>query len=394
MAHDSLRPVFVGLQVGLHGLFVVLTGLVVGRAAFVPYPNSGIAITIAIVLLLTYALGVARVGRRSARASAALWLAALTCEWMVLLWLTPDAAYLVFPLFFMYLHLLGRSLGTLVVVVTTVVAVVALGVHGGWSVGGVVGPLVGAGVALLIGYGYESLSREAAERERLLAQLTAAQGQLAATEREAGVLAERSRLAREIHDTLAQGLSSIQMLLHAAERADPGSPGTPHIRLARETAAANLADARSFIRELTPPDLDEHGLDNVLRRFARDQWASHGLDVEVEVRGDTALPMHVQTALLRIVQGAMANVIQHAQSQSARVELVEHAGSVTLRVVDAGVGFNVADATAAPASGNGAAFGLRATKERVEQLGGVFTVESSIGSGTVVTVTLDLQGAS
>lgn len=381
---------FVGLQVGLHGLFVVLAGLVVGRAIFVPYDASGAAIALALMLVATYGVGIWHASRPGKPATAGLWLSVLTGEWIVLLWVTPDAAYLVFPLFFLYLHLWGRGLGTLVVVATTAVAVIALGVHGGWSVGGVVGPLVGAGVALLIGYGYESLAREAAERERLLAQLTAAQGQLAASEREAGVLAERSRLAREIHDTLAQGLSSIQMLLHAAERADPSSPGVPHIDLARQTAATNLAEARSFIRELTPPDLDAHGLDDVLRRFARGRWASHGLEVEVQVSG-AALPMHVQTALLRIVQGAMANVIQHAQARSARVELTADAGAVTLRVTDDGVGFNVADATAAPASGDRAAFGLRATQERVAQLGGTFTVESSIGAGTVITVTLDVR---
>lgn len=388
MAHDSLRPVFVGLQVGLHALFVALAALVVGRAIFAPYPSSDWAIVISAALLATYAAGIWLVHGRREKTESAIWLAALTCEWVVLLWVTPDAAYLVFPLFFLYLHLLGRVLGTAVVLVTTAVAVIALGVHGGWSVGGVVGPLVGAGVALLIGFGYESLSREAAARERLLAQLTAAQGQLAASEHEAGVLAERARLAREIHDTVAQGLSSIQMLLHAAERADPTGPGLRHIELARETAAANLAEARRFIRELSPPDLDAHGLEDVLARFARDEWAQQGIAVDVVVHGDVALPMHVQTALLRITQGAMANVVQHARASTSRVELIETDDSVTLRVTDDGVGFDVAGATGAP--GSEAGFGLRATQERVEQLGGVFRVESSIGAGTVVTVALDL----
>ncbi|WP_061962661.1 sensor histidine kinase [Demequina aurantiaca] len=391
MAHDALRPVFVGLQVGLHGLLVLLAALVIGRAAFAPYPGATAAVVIAIVMVATYAFGIWRVGARRVGNGIAVWLGVLTLEWIALLWFTPDAAYLVFPLFFLYLHLLGRAVGAAVVVTTTVVAVVALGAHGGWSVGGVVGPLVGAGVALLIGYGYESLSREASERERLLAELTAAQGQLAASEHESGVLAERARLAREIHDTVAQGLSSIQMLLHAAERADPEGPGVPHVRLARETAAANLADARRFIRELTPPDLDAHGLEDVLHRFARDEWASHGLVVDVQVRGSETLPMHLQTALLRIVQGAMANVIQHAQADSATVELVADSETVSLRVSDDGVGFDVAAVSGAPSSHRDSSFGLRATRERVDQLGGECVVESSIGAGTVVAVMLDLE---
>ena len=149
---------------------------------------------------------------------------------------------------------------------STIIAICALGLHGGWSVGGVVGPLVGAGVALLIGLGYQALAREAEQREALVRELIAARGLLAATEHESGVLAERARLAREIHDTLAQGLSSIQMLLHAAERSDPDRSGIEHIRLARETAAANLAEARRFIRELTPPQLDDQTLGGEIGR--------------------------------------------------------------------------------------------------------------------------------
>lgn len=207
-------------------------------------PASGDVVALAVLLLLTYGFGgyVARHGSDDRRLPSYLWLLGLSVEWVCLVWLTPDAAYLVFPLFFLYLHVLGRRWGTLAVLVAVGVSILALGLHGGWSVGGVVGPLVGAGVAVVIGLGYQSVAREAAERERLMADLVATRDRLVATEHESGVLAERSRLAREIHDTVAQGLSSIQMLLHAAERADPTRPGIEHVRLARETAATNLAD--------------------------------------------------------------------------------------------------------------------------------------------------------
>ena len=303
MAHTALTPVFVGLRTGLHVLFIALTALVIVRAIVVPTDASVAVIIVAIVLAATYALGAALT--RSLRARVALqrgWLAILTVEWVALLWLIPDAAYLVFPLFFLYLHLLGRWWGSAAILASTVVAICALGLHSGWSVGGVVGPLVGAGVALLIGLGYQALAREAAQREALVAELLATQSRLAVTEHESGVLAERARLAREIHDTLAQGLSSIQMLLHAAERADPGRPGIEHIRLARETAAANLAEARRFIRELTPPQLDDQTLGGALRRLARTQWASQGLDVRVRVSDTMTLPMNLQTALLQVGQ--------------------------------------------------------------------------------------------
>jgi signal transduction histidine kinase len=248
---------------------------------------------------------------------------------------------------------------------------------------------VGAGVALLIGLGYQALAREAQQREALMQELLATQGQLAATERESGVLAERARLAREIHDTLAQGLSSIQMLLHAAERADPERPGVEHIRLARETAADNLAEARRFIRELTPPDLDDNGLGGALRRLAAGQWKAQGLDVAVRVSDSVELPMHLQTALLRIAQGAVANVIQHAQASGAVISLESDDSSLRFTVVDDGVGF---DPQAADARGGRSdSFGLKAARERVAQLGGFLSVESSPGRGTTVRVDLALE---
>ncbi|MFF1635253.1 sensor histidine kinase [Leifsonia sp. NPDC058248] len=390
MTATPLTPVFVGLRAGLHALFVALIVLVVARALLAPTDNSGAVIVLSLILAATYGIGafLARPARRAGRTWRLVWLAALTIEWAVLLWLIPEAAYLVFPLFFLYLHLLGRWWGSVAILISTLVAITALGIHDGWTVGGVVGPLVGAGVALLIGLGYQALAREAAQRERLMSELLETRGQLAATEHESGVLAERARLAREIHDTLAQGLSSIQMLLYAAERADPDRPGVEHIRLARETAAANLADARRFIQELTPPELDDHGLGGALRRLAESQWSAQGLDVSVRVSDTVALPMHLQTALLRIAQGAIANVIQHAHATTAAISLEVDHDELRFTIVDDGTGFDPLAATASR-TGKSDSFGLQATRERVQQLGGTLTVDSAPGRGTALAVTLD-----
>lgn len=388
MAHTALTPVFAGLRTGLHVLFIALTGFVIARAIHAPTDASVTVIVVSVTLGLTYALGAVLTGITRARGLLRLgWLTVLTGEWVVLLWLIPDAAYLVFPLFFLYLHLLGRWWGAAAILVSTLVAICALGLHSGWTVGGVVGPLVGAGVALLIGLGYQALAREAEQREALVRELIATQGQLAATEHESGVLAERARLARDIHDTLAQGLSSIQMLLHAAERGDPGRPGTEHIRLARETAASNLAEARRFIRELTPPQLDDQTLGGALRRLARTQWASQGLDVQVRASDTIILPMHLQTALLRIAQGAIANVIQHAHATTATITIAIENDQLQFTVADDGSGFdpllNSKEATEKSDS-----FGLQAASERVQQLGGTLTVDSLPGHGTTLTVDL------
>ena len=393
MTRTALTPVFVGLRAGLHALFAALTLLVIVRLAITPSATSAIAITLAALLGLTYACGAALAhGGRANRVLQLVWLISLTAEWAVLLWLTPDAAYLVFPLFFLYLHMLGRSRGAAAILVSTITAIVALGMHSGWSVGGVVGPLVGAGVALLIGLGYQALAREAEQREALVSQLIATQGLLAVTQHEQGVLAERARLAREIHDTLAQGLSSIQMLLHAAERADADRPGIEHIRLAREAAAANLDEARRFVRELTPPQLEDQTLAAALRRLAQTQWTAPGFAVRVHVSDTLRLPMHLQTALLRIAQGAVANVQQHAHATQATISITVEGDRLRCTVADDGIGFDPA-AVNDEASGRSDSFGLRATAERVEQLGGELTIDAAPGRGTTLTVDLDVPSA-
>ncbi|MBA8990940.1 signal transduction histidine kinase [Curtobacterium pusillum] len=389
MAHSTLTPVFVGLRTGLHVLFAALLGLVVVRIVVVGAPGSWAQLVLAVVFAGVYVLGavVARAAESRRALAGAAWVVALTLVWIALLVLVPEAAYLVFPLFFLYLHVLPRSVGPVAVVVATLVAVVALGLHGGFTVGGVVGPLVGAGVALLIGLGYRALAREAVEREALVAELLATRDRLAATEHEQGVLAERARLAREIHDTVAQGLSSIQMLLHAAERADGDRPGLEHIRLARETAADGLADTRRFIRELTPPSLDQ-GLAAALRRLAEQQWSRDGLTVTVDVP-EVALPMDVQTALLRIAQGAVANVVQHAHAADVRLSLTVDGREARLTVADDGVGFD--PVTARERAGASDSFGLRATEDRVAQFGGRLEIDSAPGRGTTLVAVLEVS---
>ena len=381
MPHRTLAPVFTGLRAGLHALFAGLLALVVVRVVFTG--GSPWALALAALLAAVYLTGLwlARRGRTGGIA----WVCALTVVWAPLMWLVPEAAYLVFPLFFLYLHLLPGWVGPAAVVAATALTIAAFAVHGGLTVGGVVGPVVGAGVALLIGLGYGALQRRSVEREALVAELLATRDRLAATEREQGVLAERARLAREIHDTVAQGLSSIQMLLHAAERADATGPGIAHIRLARQTAADGLAETRRFIRELAPPTLDR-GLSPALQRLAEGWAQREGVDVETAIPGEVALPMDAQAALLRIAQGALANVAQHADATVVRVDLVQDGDDVRLTITDDGRGF---DPTGAEETASGTdSFGLRAMRERVEQLDGDLSVASADGAGTVVAVTL------
>ncbi|MZD04198.1 sensor histidine kinase, partial [Streptomyces sp. SID5785] len=183
--------------------------------------------------------------RRSARAAAA-WLAVVGAVWLALLALSADAVWVAFPLFFLQLHLLSRRAGLAAVVLTTLAAIAGFSAHqGSFSLGMAIGPALGAAVAAAVVWGYQALYRESEQRRRLIEELTATRADLARAQHTAGVLAERERLAREIHDTLAQGLSSIQLLLRAAERALPSAPenATRHIDQARQAAVDNLAEA-------------------------------------------------------------------------------------------------------------------------------------------------------
>lgn len=395
--HPPVSPVVVGLQVGLQALFAFLLLFVVVMAFVRPSTAIWWIVAVAAVMAVTYVASllthtVAEPRRR--RMWRLLWLGVLTLEWLLLVWLTPSASYLVFPLFFLYLDQLRDPWGPVAVAVAAIGSVLALAAHDGWTVGGVLGPSIGAVVAVVVGRAYAALRRDSEEHERLYRELLATQGRLAAAEREAGVLAERERLARDIHDTVAQSLSSIGLLLAAVERSDPGSPAAPQVRLARETAVASLAETRSLIRELTPPPLAEQSIAAALRRLSAGAWARPGLVIEVRAGDATRLPMPQQTALLRIAQGAMANVLGHASASTVRIELVVSTADVQLRIDDDGVGFDPASLdTRAPAAGTRGSFGLRAVRERAEQLGGSMSIDSAPGQGTRLRVALPLEAA-
>jgi signal transduction histidine kinase len=388
--HTPLTPIFIGLRIGLHGIFVALAAFTLLRAIILPGSEAPWIIALGIVLLVAYLAGAFLARSATSPSVPRVWLAVLTAIVLVLLPLTPDATFLVFPLFFLQLHLLPFRWGIPAVVATTAVAVVAFAGHSGWTVGGVVGPVIGATVAIVIGLGYRALYREAQQRQVLIDELLATREKLAVREREAGVLQERSRLAREIHDTVAQGLSSIQMLLHAVEREGSGAAALEHVKLARETAATNLAEARRFIRELTPPALEQQTIAAALSRLAATDSVD-SLVVSFHSSGEPVeLPMRIETALLRIAQATLANVRQHADAGRAEVTLTYLDDWVGLDIVDDGKGFSPRAVN--EAASDRTSFGLIAMRQRVEQLGGTLTIESRAGAGTAIAVGFDLTG--
>ena len=395
------RPALRLMRWALHAMFYALLG-----AALLGGVGAA-AVGLGVLLGLGYAAGGLPLVR-SRRAWTFGWLALVAGLWVALTALDPAAGYVAFPLFLLVLHLLPPRWSLPVVVLLTAVVVAAQATTpGGLTSAKVIGPSVGAVVAVLTAYGYAALYRESTTRQRLIDDLVRTRDELAATQREAGRLAERQRLAREIHDTLAQGLSSILLLARAAESA-LSAAALPETSAARErlreigaTASDNLAEARRFVADLTPPSLQDSTLPEALRRVAvggATTGGGPGPEVAFHVDGDPVpLPVEAEVALLRLTQEALANARRHAGAERVAVTLSYLDDQVTLDVYDDGRGFDP-DAPERAARGprtgvDGAGFGLHGMRERIADLGGDFAIESAPGEGTAVAASLPLSAA-
>ncbi|WP_205856653.1 sensor histidine kinase, partial [Phytoactinopolyspora endophytica] len=246
-----------------------------------------------------------------------------------------------------------------------------------------------AGLVLLLGLLMVGVIRQAERRAVLIDELEATRSELAETERARGVLEERERLAHEIHDTLAQGFTSILALSQATEAAIERRPDAARERLAllERTARENLAEARALVHALAPADLQEASLPDAIRRIAGRFTEEAGVASEMEVDAVPELVPRLQVSgeivLLRSVQEALANVRKHAEATSVRVALSFVAGEkgmASVTVVDDGKGFDPRRVNEA----NG--FGLRGMRARAQEVGGGLEVVSSSGCGTTVRV--------
>ena len=403
-----------------HILFGVLLAVGVIRA-LVDGTSPALLGVVTVVFVGWYAVGVAlarRPGPAWLRPSR--WFLGLVLAWLALVLVSPEFVWLGFSLWLLAGHLLpppiavAVSLGVLAVVVLA--PTLATGAPLG--VAGVVGPAVGCLFASALSTGQQRLVHESVQRERLVASLLRAQAEsdrlgaeLAAAQHESGILAERTRCVRtysvkhgrEIHDTLAQGFSSILLLARAAPRPDEasgasGGSGTSErqaqlLRQIEESATENLLEARRVVGALAPEHLDGSGLVSALRRILETVSAQTPVVTELRVEGDVdGLPTGVEVALLRAAQGALANVRQHAGASRVVVTLTDAGDSVRLDVVDDGHGFDAAAwALAPPSPPELGGYGLRSSRARLRELGGGLEIESRPGSGTALSAYVPLH---
>ena len=272
----------------------------------------------------------------------------------------------------------GKSRGIL----GSVALAVAVGVGTWISTGSIVQALAieGVSLALSIGLGLwiSSIADQSHERQRLLDELRAAQEKLSVLDRDAGIASERERLAREIHDTIAQDLTGLVMLAQRAQReADPSQA----LALLEESARTALAETRALVASSAPVALATGGIADALRRLG--ERFERETSVRVTVTAELPpLDRDTEVVLLRCAQEGLANVRKHAQAATCTLDAWAGDGSVALRLADDGTGFD----PDAPSDG----FGLGGLRDRLALVGGTLDVSSS-PAGTVLTATLPVR---
>jgi len=384
---DLSRPDGAHAQWG-HLAFVVVFTLVTANAV-VAAIGIDVALPVAGAVILVVAYVIDGIGAL-ARGSHARRYAAAVVIATALISVPSDASiFLVVLLVPQMFWILPLRAAIMVSAMLFVIVGVAYAGHRGYTAGA-----VGGAALFAVGGFFTSaltaswLSRVLHEndlRARLITELESTREELASLHHDTGVLAERSRLAGEIHDGLAQGFVSIHLLLSSVERdLDSGRSerAAERVRLAREQAGLHIQESRAIVAALAPVDLDGGSIGTSITRVA-DRFARElGVDVEVTVDVDELFePAEVQRiALLRTLQECLSNIRKHADPTRIVVCLRHSTANggtgITLTVRDDGRGFDIGDDTVG--------FGLDGIRRRLARAGGGLVVESSPGVGTTV----------
>lgn len=412
------------LTVVQHILFAALVLIGAAQAWRSDAPRVAVAL-VTVCLLGVYAVGARRTVRHgsalttpteppgrfaSAESSpepyryAVAWLLGVAVLWAVAVVVSSAFVWVAFALWLLAGHLLPVRGALLFTVVTLLIVVVAPPLAGEpWRLAGVIGPSVGAVFALALSRGQVLLARDALERARLVDSLVAAQAESAAlqaqlvdAQREAGALAERTRLSRDIHDTLAQGFSSILLLARGSRSVDGDKPLRDVLGRIEATAGDNLAESRRIVAALAPKSLTDNGLAAALERLAADLSADTDIMANVRVEaGVPELAVADQVVLLRVAQGALANVRTHSGATTVTLTLGGSATQARLDIVDDGRGFDAAAWAAAQTNPTGrdlssGGYGLDVIRARLRERGGDVIVESELGDGTAISASLPI----
>jgi len=234
-----------------------------------------------------------------------------------------------------------------------------------------------------IGFWISRISVESAQRARLLEELHETQQRLASVSREAGAAGERERLARDIHDTIAQDLTGLVLLAQRTRRELQGGSATvgETLDLLEESARSALAETRSLVASSAPVGLADDGIHGALARLA--ERFSRETGIAVLVMGDVPeLPRETEVVLLRCAQEGLANVRKHSGAVTATLTLFARDGSVGVSLADDGDGFDPLTLREG--------YGLNGMRARLDLVGGSLSIASEPGEGTTITASLPL----
>jgi signal transduction histidine kinase len=240
------------------------------------------------------------------------------------------------------------------------------------------------GFSVIMGNWIWRIAEFGAEKTRLLDELTAAQDELAALHRDAGITAERARMSREVHDTVAQSLTGLVLLAQRARRGfASGSLDDETLELIETSARDALAETRALVAAAAPVELTQGGIAEALERLAERFERETRIRVSVSTSLDEPLDRDTEVVLLRCAQEGLANVRKHSAAAHARMELTVASGDARLVLSDDGRGF--------PAEAR-AGFGLAGLRDRLALAGGTLEVDGTPGA-TALTATLPIGGA-
>lgn len=309
------------------------------------------------------------------------WLLSVVGVWALSVMLSPAFIWLMFPLVFVVLHCFPGWRGIAASgVLWLLAAFVPLVHHPHLSFGKWGGPLIGVCFAVVIHHVYSLLSAVAARNEAIANQLLAAQDELALRQREAGRMEERERLSREIHDTVAQGLSSIVLLSRAAQHEASGDLAA-QLRLIHDQAQDSLAEARRFVKDLASPSNDvplDLALQQLAQRHVQTQRAlEREIDIQVVTLGEgvTDIPEPIARTALRVAQEGLQNVTKHSNANKAVITLGLWEHDLSLDIVDNG--------HSSTASAPGEGYGLEGMRRRVQLVAGEFHFEATAQGSTL-----------
>lgn len=383
-----------------HGLFyvslIIATGISFTQGAS-SWQKSLALLSLSVLLGIWYALCIV-VSPRYWQRHALLTLGYLAIGWAIWFGLTDlEPLYLfvllgLYPQTFVFLLLPWNLLGGCILLALSLWRQAAG--RGAWDEGFFF--TLGAGiVGMCLALFIHTLVRQSREQGQLIDELQAARQELALAERQAGIMQERQRLAREIHDTFTQGFTSILMQIEGVEASPPaeGSAVKRTLEQVGRIAHENLTEARRLLWALQPEAFERAALPEILLSLTACWSEESGVEASAMMTG-TAAPLRpeIEVTLLRSAQEALANVRKHAQARSTRLTLTYMEDMVVLDVQDDGVGFDPSHISVSPLAQTSGGFGLKALRERIEALGGTLTLESAPGEGTTIAVALPAVG--